>query len=357
MEVYAACTIIGLAGCILGYIVARICRIVPHMARSISFETGIQNGPLCIGIAFAVFQWKGVDVCLDMGIGLNQPGAGDLYDKKTKVILAQTLTDPPKTCSIDYALMIPLFYSLFISILSPFILLFMLYGCCAIKENMLWIPRKEYFWLWTEHEDPVQYANSYLIIDEWEKVVKKHGHKRAFGFKKSFTVKGRWTHWTHKQYYDATKHFAYALLECGHEVGEGISIFSMNCHGWNIGALANMMVKGMAVGHYITNTRKQLTHVYNDSCSTILMIDFIDRLKIVKQSAHELKNVKKLIIMNKRNIEVAGYKKSQVAPASGAKLEGKDEDFPDWLNNWVYMEDLIEEARNFPAAKKAELEA
>ena len=363
-EVYAACTIIGIVGCVMGYVVARIARIVPHMARSISFETGIQNGPLCIGIASAVFFWSGRDVCLDMTVGFNQPGAGDAYDKKAKppVIKQDYIDDLYKagddaTCSIDYALMIPLFYSLFISILSPFILLFMLYGCCAIKENMLWIPRKEYFWLWEEHEDPVQYAKSYWLIDEWEKVVAKHGHKRAFGFKKTFTVKGQWTHWTHKKYLNETKHMAYALLDMGHKEQEGISIFSINCQNWNVTALASMFVKGMTVGHYITNTKKQLTHVYNDSESTFLLIDFVDRLKVVKQSAHELKNVKKLIVMNKRDIQVAGYKASQVAPDTSNKLEGKDEDLPDWCNNWVYMEDLIEEAHKFPQSKKDELEA
>jgi BASS family bile acid:Na+ symporter len=55
--VYAATVGIGLLGMLLGYALARVLRQDPRRARTISLETGIQNGPL--GILIVVLTFSG----------------------------------------------------------------------------------------------------------------------------------------------------------------------------------------------------------------------------------------------------------------------------------------------------------
>ena len=77
----------------------------PRQARTISYETGIQNGPLSIAVAAASFPkpcYKGSTV---------SGGIGD----------------------IDAAV-IPLLYSLFISVQSPFICLFFRYYLVRLQR-------------------------------------------------------------------------------------------------------------------------------------------------------------------------------------------------------------------------------
>lgn len=54
-EVYAAVILIGLIGFTFGYIFSRVLRLNPQKARTVSLETGIQNGPLAALIVIMTF--------------------------------------------------------------------------------------------------------------------------------------------------------------------------------------------------------------------------------------------------------------------------------------------------------------
>lgn len=55
-EVYAAVILLGVIGFAFGYIFARLTRLAPQKARTVSLETGIQNGPLGALIVILVFS-------------------------------------------------------------------------------------------------------------------------------------------------------------------------------------------------------------------------------------------------------------------------------------------------------------
>eukprot|EP00519_Triparma_laevis_P014602 CAMPEP_0182490026 /NCGR_PEP_ID=MMETSP1321-20130603/11_1 /TAXON_ID=91990 /ORGANISM="Bolidomonas sp., Strain RCC1657" /LENGTH=1839 /DNA_ID=CAMNT_0024692153 /DNA_START=12 /DNA_END=5531 /DNA_ORIENTATION=- len=58
-EVFIACIALGVVGAILGYTTARfVAKEQPRQCRTIAFETGIQNGPLSIGIANVAFLFE-----------------------------------------------------------------------------------------------------------------------------------------------------------------------------------------------------------------------------------------------------------------------------------------------------------
>lgn len=54
-EVYAAVILIGLIGFTFGYIFSRVLKLNPQKARTVSLETGIQNGPLAALIVIMTF--------------------------------------------------------------------------------------------------------------------------------------------------------------------------------------------------------------------------------------------------------------------------------------------------------------
>ncbi len=54
-EVYAAVILIGLIGFAFGYLFSRVLRLSPQKARTVSLETGIQNGPLAALIVIMTF--------------------------------------------------------------------------------------------------------------------------------------------------------------------------------------------------------------------------------------------------------------------------------------------------------------
>ncbi len=54
-EVYAAVILIGLIGFAFGYLFSRVLRLNPQKARTVSLETGIQNGPLAALIVIMTF--------------------------------------------------------------------------------------------------------------------------------------------------------------------------------------------------------------------------------------------------------------------------------------------------------------
>ena len=54
-EVYAAVILIGLIGFTFGYLFSRVLRLNPQKARTVSLETGIQNGPLAALIVIMTF--------------------------------------------------------------------------------------------------------------------------------------------------------------------------------------------------------------------------------------------------------------------------------------------------------------
>lgn len=54
-EVYAAVILIGIIGFAFGYLFSRVLRLSPQKARTVSLETGIQNGPLAALIVIMTF--------------------------------------------------------------------------------------------------------------------------------------------------------------------------------------------------------------------------------------------------------------------------------------------------------------
>jgi bile acid transporter len=55
LSVYLAAALLGSAGMLLGGLVARACRLPVAQRRTVSFETGIQNSPLCFAILLLAF--------------------------------------------------------------------------------------------------------------------------------------------------------------------------------------------------------------------------------------------------------------------------------------------------------------
>jgi predicted Na+-dependent transporter len=53
--VYLAAALLGSIGMLLGSLVARAARLPIAQRRTVSFETGIQNGPLCFAILLMAF--------------------------------------------------------------------------------------------------------------------------------------------------------------------------------------------------------------------------------------------------------------------------------------------------------------
>ena len=54
-EVYAAVILVGIIGFIVGYLFSRALKLSPQKARTVSLETGIQNGPLAALIVIMTF--------------------------------------------------------------------------------------------------------------------------------------------------------------------------------------------------------------------------------------------------------------------------------------------------------------
>jgi hypothetical protein len=84
------CTIaLGIVGATLGYSTARfVAKEEPRQCRTIAFETGIQNGPLSIGIANAaflfektsMFVWEECEALCNEGVKYGCSGTGDPKD-------------------------------------------------------------------------------------------------------------------------------------------------------------------------------------------------------------------------------------------------------------------------------------
>jgi bile acid transporter len=55
LSVYLAAALLGSAGMLLGGLVARACRLPVAQRRTVSFETGIQNSPLCFAVLLMAF--------------------------------------------------------------------------------------------------------------------------------------------------------------------------------------------------------------------------------------------------------------------------------------------------------------
>ncbi len=55
-QVYFVATFLGMFGIAIGYGLAKLIRLHPMNARTVGLETGIQNGPLAIGIVILTFQ-------------------------------------------------------------------------------------------------------------------------------------------------------------------------------------------------------------------------------------------------------------------------------------------------------------
>jgi BASS family bile acid:Na+ symporter len=64
-SVHTAAILLGLIGMVAGYLLARLLQLLPRNARTVSLETGIQNGPLAIAIiafSFPASEAQGVMV-------------------------------------------------------------------------------------------------------------------------------------------------------------------------------------------------------------------------------------------------------------------------------------------------------
>ncbi|RDB44344.1 transporter [Halomonas sp. DQ26W] len=67
-EVYAAVILIGLIGFAFGYLFSRVLRLNPQKARTVSLETGIQNGPLAVLIVIMTFAGETQQLILLMPV-------------------------------------------------------------------------------------------------------------------------------------------------------------------------------------------------------------------------------------------------------------------------------------------------
>lgn len=89
-QVYAAVILLGLIGFLFGYLFSRVLKLNPQKARTVSLETGIQNGPLAALIVIMTFSGETqqaillVPVMYSLFIVLNSTGVAMLYHKLTK---------------------------------------------------------------------------------------------------------------------------------------------------------------------------------------------------------------------------------------------------------------------------------
>ncbi|MFQ3790017.1 bile acid:sodium symporter [Halomonas sp. A29] len=67
-EVYAAVILVGLIGFAFGYLFSRVLRLNPQKARTVSLETGIQNGPLAALIVIMTFAGETQQLILLMPV-------------------------------------------------------------------------------------------------------------------------------------------------------------------------------------------------------------------------------------------------------------------------------------------------
>ena len=89
-QVYAAVILLGLVGFLFGYLFSRVLKLSPQKARTVSLETGIQNGPLAALIVIMTFSGETqqlillIPVMYSLFIVLNSTGVAVLYRKLTK---------------------------------------------------------------------------------------------------------------------------------------------------------------------------------------------------------------------------------------------------------------------------------
>jgi bile acid transporter len=84
-QIYFIASCLGLFGISIGYLLAKVVRLHPMNARTVGLETGIQNGPLAIGIVLLTFRGHPL---------------------------------------MDHVLLIPVLYSLFIVIVASFVTIY-----------------------------------------------------------------------------------------------------------------------------------------------------------------------------------------------------------------------------------------
>jgi BASS family bile acid:Na+ symporter len=88
-QVYAAVILLGLVGFLFGYLFSRVMRLSPQKARTVSLETGIQNGPLAALIVIMTFTGETqqlillIPVMYSLFIVLNSTWVTVLYRKIT----------------------------------------------------------------------------------------------------------------------------------------------------------------------------------------------------------------------------------------------------------------------------------
>ncbi len=89
-QVFAAVILLGLVGFTFGYLFSRVLRLAPQKARTVSLETGIQNGPLAALIVTLVFagelqqQILLIPVLYSLFIVLNSTAVTFLYRHRTR---------------------------------------------------------------------------------------------------------------------------------------------------------------------------------------------------------------------------------------------------------------------------------
>ncbi|WP_394425330.1 bile acid:sodium symporter family protein [Vreelandella stevensii] len=90
LQVYAAVILLGLVGFLFGYLFSRVLKLNPQKARTVSLETGIQNGPLAALIVIMTFSGETqqlillIPVMYSLFIVLNSTAVAVFYRKLTK---------------------------------------------------------------------------------------------------------------------------------------------------------------------------------------------------------------------------------------------------------------------------------
>eukprot|EP00948_MAST-09A_sp_MAST-9A-sp1_P001120 g1120.t1 len=268
---------LGLVGAILGYTAARIAGERPRQCRTIAFETGIQNGPLSIAIALASFPnpcWQGPNV-----------GAleGDIN-----------------------ASVIPLLYSLFISLLSPVIMFWFRIVMGANKESVLWDDRPEYRFIYSK--EFVTELKTTSIQSQLEKAAKNFANGWAMRSQPSGDIYGSWKTVTYKEYWEDTVLVAKAFIHLGLEWNKGVSILGWNCPQWFIAEYAAGEAGGYGAGIYQTSNPDQVSYIVRHSESQIIVVDGELQLQKVKNMAHSLVDdeCKAVIVMFRPGFEPRG---------------------------------------------------
>ena len=260
-------------------------------------------------------------------------------------------------------------YALFISILSPFILLFFRYALGARHEDLLWDDRPEYKAL---YDRKTKELDSRTMMQWMEETVGKFGGYTALAWKPSRTTVGPWEKWTFEEYWAEANVVAKGLLHfAGLEKGKGVAILSGNNPFWNICALGAAIAGGIPVGLYQTTSASSAKFILNHCEAQVVIVENEMQLSKIKDIKHELDHVKLVIVLLRpieEEVNPDGTRKrrpsrarrrgsrSRVAVADQTPMaEGFDAWSSTFSQHCMHYDTFLRKTRDLPASKLATL--